>query len=114
MTIPMFTICTPAYNGAHTLFRVYNSLKSQTLQDFEWIVIDDGSIDNTAEIIGRWQSEADFSIVYHYQPNSGKPVAFNRGVKMARGELFLIIDHDDAFLPESLESMELVARYSGG
>lgn len=105
MTTPKFTVFTPTYNRAHTIARVYDSLKNQTFRDFEWIVIDDGSIDNTAEIIREWQHEADFPIIYQYQANSGKHVAFNRGVQMARGELFLSVDADDGLLPESLETM---------
>ena len=105
MITPKFTVFTPAYNGAHTIVRVYDSLRSQIYRDFEWIVVDDGSIDDTAEIINKWQHEANFPIFYQYQVNSGKPVAFNHGVQMARGEFFLVIDHDDAFQPESLGSM---------
>lgn len=105
MTTPTFTVFTPTYNRAHTITRVYDSLKQQTFRDFEWIVIDDGSTDNTAKIISEWQHEADFPIIYQYQVNSGKHVAFNRGVQMARGELFLVIDADDGFLPEALETM---------
>ncbi|MDO9050438.1 MAG: glycosyltransferase family A protein [Methylotenera sp.] len=102
---PIFTVFTPTYNRAHTIDRVFKSLKSQTFRDFEWVVIDDGSSDNTAEIIKCWQHEVDFKIIYQYQPNSGKHVAFNRAVAMARGELFLVIDSDDGFLSNSLESM---------
>ncbi len=105
MATPTFTVFTPAYNRAHTIARAYDSLKSQTFRDFEWIVIDDGSTDNTAGIIRQWQQEADFPIIYRYQANSGKHIAFNCGVQMARGELFLIIDSDDGFLPGALESM---------
>jgi glycosyltransferase involved in cell wall biosynthesis len=105
MTTPKFTVFTPAYNGAHTLVRVYDSLKNQTFRDFEWIVVDDGSIDDTPEVIRKWQHEVDFPIIYQFQANCGKHVAWNRGVQMAHGELFLVIDHDDAFQPESLEVM---------
>jgi glycosyltransferase involved in cell wall biosynthesis len=105
MPSPKFTVFTPAFNRAHTLARVYDSLKAQTYRDFEWIVIDDGSTDNTAELIHEWQCEADFPIIYQYQANGGKHVAFNRGVQMASGELFLAIDSDDGFLPDALETM---------
>jgi glycosyltransferase involved in cell wall biosynthesis len=105
MENPKFTVFTPTYNRAHTIARVYDSLKSQTFRDFEWIVIDDGSTDDTAEIIRKWQNEANFPIIYHYQANSGKHIAINRGRELARGELFLPIDSDDGFLPTSIESM---------
>lgn len=104
-SVPRFTVFTPAYNRAHTLHRVYASLRSQTFRDFEWIVIDDGSVDDTAALIGKWQQVAEFPIAYHYQENIGKHVAFNRGVELARGEFFLVIDSDDSFLPHSLETM---------
>lgn len=102
---PKFTVFTPAYNRAHTLDRVYNSLVSQTYRDFEWIVIDDGSKDNTAELVANWAKQADFSITYKYQENSGRHIAFNRAVEIAKGELFFVIDSDDAFLPNSIEIM---------
>lgn len=105
MNKPKFTVFTPAYNRAHTLHRVWDSLQAQTYRDFEWIVIDDGSIDNTAELIATWKAQVDFPVTYQYQVNSGKHIAFNRGVDLAKGELFLPIDSDDAFLPNAIELM---------
>ena len=94
---------TPTYNRAHTLARVYCSLKRQTFKDFEWLIVDDGSNDNTFKIISQWKKKAPFEIRYFYQENSGKHIAINRGVEQARGELFLIADSDDSFLSSSLE-----------
>lgn len=102
---PVFTVFTPTYNRAHTLHRVFESLTQQTYTDFEWVVIDDGSTDGTAELMAKWQTQAMFLIIYRHQANAGKHVAFNRGVSMASGELFLPIDSDDAFAPNSLEVM---------
>ncbi|MDD5462883.1 MAG: glycosyltransferase family A protein [Methylococcales bacterium] len=98
-----FTVFTPAYNRAHTLPRVYESLKQQTFRDFEWLIVDDGSTDNTKELVEVWQKENRFPIRYFWQKNAHKKVAFNRGVKEARGELFFCWDSDDAALPEALE-----------
>jgi len=98
-----FTVFTPAYNRAATLHRVYGSLRAQTFRDFEWVIVDDGSTDHTRELVQGWQREANFPIRYHWQPNAGKHMAFNRGVEMARGELFLSIDSDDACKPYALE-----------
>ncbi|MBD1835569.1 glycosyltransferase family 2 protein [Cyanobacteria bacterium FACHB-472] len=98
-----FTVFTPTYNRAYTLHRVYQSLKSQTYRDFEWLIIDDGSTDNTRELVEQWQQEADFPISYVYQENQGKYIAWNRGVEEAKGELFLCFDSDDECVPEALE-----------
>lgn len=98
-----FTVFTPVFNGAATLHRVYESLKVQTFRDFEWLIVDDGSTDNTKELVQQWQKEAEFPIRYYYQKNQGKHIAFNRAVSLANGELFLPLDQDDACVPEALE-----------
>lgn len=97
-----FTVFTPTYNRAHTLPRVYESLKQQTYRDFEWLIVDDGSTDNTRELVEQWQQSATFPIRYIYQTNSGKHNAYNRAAKEARGQLFTCLDSDDACLPEAL------------
>lgn len=101
----MFTVATPTYNRAKVLYRVYDSLNSQTYRDFEWIVVDDGSVDETKQLVLQWQKEADYSIRYFYQENNGKHMAINLAVQNAKGELFVIADSDDSFKPESLEVM---------
>ena len=103
--MPLFTVFTPAYNRAWSLPRVFNSLKAQTLKNFEWVIIDDGSTDNTKELVEKWKQEADFSIVYQWQPNQGKHIAYNAVAKLAKGELFTSIDSDDEVIPEALEIM---------
>lgn len=99
----MFTVFTPTFNRAHTLHRVYESLKNQTYQNFEWIIIDDGSTDHTHELVKRWKKDTDFPIRYFWQENKGKHVAFNHAVREAKGELFLPLDSDDACIPTALE-----------
>ena len=99
----VFTVFTPTYNRANTLPRVYESLKAQTFRDFEWLIVDDGSTDSTRDTVRGWQADSNFAIHYIYQPNQGKPAAFNRGVREAAGELFLTLDSDDACLPQALE-----------
>lgn len=101
-----FTVFTPTYNRAHTLPRVYDSLKAQTFRDFEWLVIDDGSTDDTRDLVYRWRQEAAFPIRYVYQENQGKHVAHNRAVVEARGAFFLTIDSDDGCLPEALARLK--------
>ena len=99
----LFTVFTPSYNRARTLPRVYESLRQQTFRDFEWLVMDDGSTDDTRELIARWQAQSNFPIRYIFQENQGKPAAFNHGVQEARGQLFLTLDSDDGCVPEALE-----------
>lgn len=99
----LFTVCTATFNRAHTLHRVFDSLTVQTIQDFEWLVIDDGSSDNTQALILKWQSEATFPIRYERQQNQGKHIAINLGAQIAMGELFLVADSDDAFPADTLE-----------
>ena len=98
-----FTVFTPTYNRAHTLGRVYHSLREQTYRSFEWLIVDDGSTDETAQLVRMWEQEAEFPIRYLQQENLGKHVAFNRGVREARGALFLVLDSDDACVPDALE-----------
>ena len=100
-----FTVFTATYNRAHLLHRVYGSLLAQTFRDFEWLVIDDGSTDDTESLIRKWCSEADFPIRYHYQRNQGKHVACNRAVGRARGRFFLPLDSDDACVPHALAKL---------
>ena len=119
-TSPLFTVCTPTYNRARLLPRVYDSLREQTYVDFEWLVVDDGSIDGTAELVRRWSSEAPFPVRYIWQENGGKHMAHNVCVREARGELFVMIDSDDWLVPSALERLKTECdqipdqkRYSG-
>lgn len=103
MTSPYsFTVFTPSYNRAHTLGRVYESLQKQTWRDFEWLVVDDGSSDNTAELVQGWAKDADFPIRYLRKENGGKHTAHNLAVTEARGQLFAILDSDDWFTQDAL------------
>lgn len=99
-----FTVFTPTYNRARTLHRVYESLLKQTFRDFEWLIVDDGSVDNTAELVEGWKQAAWFPIRYIRKPNGGKHTAWNMGVDLARGELFISLDSDDACMPEALQT----------
>ena len=99
----MITVFTPAYNRAHLLPRLYESLCRQTCMDFEWIVVDDGSQDNTEEVVQGYIAEGRLDISYIKQPNGGKHRAINRGVSVARGELFFIADSDDLLPADAIE-----------
>jgi glycosyltransferase involved in cell wall biosynthesis len=103
MSAPLFTVFTPTYNRAHTLGRVYLSLLSQTFSDFEWLIVDDGSTDGTTALVNSFIADRKIVIRYIQQPNGGKHVAFNRGVREAHGYLFLPFDSDDSCIPTTLE-----------
>lgn len=95
------TVFTPAYNRASLLERCYASLKRQTCKDFVWIVIDDGSVDNTAELVHRWiETENDFEISYYYKENGGLHTAYNLAIEKLETELAVCIDSDD-FMPDN-------------
>ncbi len=98
-----FTVFTPTFNRGHTLGRVYESLCAQTFQDFEWVIADDGSTDDTPDLVASWQDSAKFPIRYFRKPNQGKHTAFNLGVREAKGRLFLSLDSDDSCYPQALE-----------
>ncbi len=99
------SVLTTAFQREGTLPRLYESLVAQTLRDFEWVIVDDGSTDGTGELVRRLQAEADFRIDYFRQSNQGKHAAVNRAAERAQGELCSIIDSDDWFTPEALERM---------
>lgn len=104
----LFTVFTPTYNRAHTLDRVYRSLRAQTLRDFEWLIVDDGSTDDTRALVESWTRKASFPIRYVYQENRGKHFASNRGLELALGEFFLTADSDDEFVPNALETFQRI------
>lgn len=91
----LLTVFTPTYNRAHTLPKLYESLTRQSSRDFEWLIVDDGSTDNTRELVNGWIAEGKLDLRYVYKENGGKPSAHNLGVKEARGELFICVDSDD-------------------
>ena len=99
-----FTVVTPTFDRAHTLPRVYDGLRAQTIDDFEWVVVDDGSTDGTRELVAGWAVESPFPIRYFHQANSGKQRAERVGVEQARGRFVATLDSDDWYRPEALET----------
>jgi glycosyltransferase involved in cell wall biosynthesis len=99
-----FSILTPTYNRAHLLHHAYEGLCKQTLRDFEWIVLDDGSTDATEQAVAEFTRTAPFPIHYFRQENRGKHIAMNRGIAMAKGYFVGVLDSDDWYRPEALES----------
>lgn len=100
---PLVTVFTPTYNRAYCIHRVIDSLKQQTYQNFEWVVVDDGSTDDTRNLIENVRKECKFKIRYFYQENSGKHNAINKGVEEANGEFIIIADSDDGFKPDTID-----------
>ena len=101
------TVFTPTYNRAYILGNLYQSLKKQTFVEFEWVIVDDGSTDNTAEMVDSWISENNiFLIRYYYQENGGKHRAINKGLSMARGEIFFVMDSDDTLTDDALSKID--------
>lgn len=101
--MPMFTVVTPTFNRAHTLSRVWESLRAQTSASFEWVVVDDGSTDGTVDFIRAWTRGSPFPVRLLRQENKGKHVAVNRGVAASTGELIVVLDSDDACVPNAFE-----------
>lgn len=100
-----FTVFTPTYNRAHTLRRVYDSLLQQRADLFEWLVVDDGSTDGTAKLLSELQAESPFEIRVIRQPNGGKHRAHNAAIRVARGELTIILDSDDELVNGAIEAL---------
>lgn len=100
----MITIFTPTYNRADKLLRVYSSLLAQSKNDFEWLIVDDGSVDMTESVVEKFD-KTKFDIRYYKQKNGGKHRAYNRALKMARGEYFLCLDSDDWLVEQAVEEI---------
>lgn len=110
--MPFISILTPTYNRGKLLLPLYDSLKNLTFKDFEWLIVDDGSEDDTEQYALSWIAHnienAEFPIRYIKKSNGGKHTAINRGVREANGELILILDSDDTLPSDSLAT---IAQY---
>lgn len=106
---PLITVFTPTYNRKHCIHRCYESLQRQSSHNFEWLIIDDGSTDDTESLIRRWQnSETRFPIRYFYKENGGLHTGYNKGIELAQTELFLCIDSDDWMPDDAIETIERI------
>lgn len=106
MTEPAISVLTPTYNRANVLHRVYDSLNRQKTRDFEWVVVDDGSTDDTPALLARWQTDSDFPITWlRYSNNRGKFPAINEGRKLVTGKYTLTLDSDDNLLDGAMETI---------
>lgn len=107
--MPEVSVIIPAYNCEKFIKETIGSALSQTYQNFELIIIDDGSRDNTKKIVENFN---DSRIVYIYQGNSGVSVARNNGILKAKGKYIALLDHDDLWLPEKLEKQILLFDFN--
>lgn len=103
--MPKFTVFTPTYNRAYHIGFLYESLVRQTYTDFEWLIVDDGSTDDTKELVQSYITEDKITIRYLYKNNGGKHTAINLGLQQAEGELFFIVDSDDVLTEDALQTL---------
>lgn len=99
----IITVFTATYNRAYILPRLYESLCRQTSREFDWIIVDDGSEDNTYKLVEQWINENKITIHYYKQKNGGKQRAHNYGVAMCQLELFMCVDSDDYIADNCIE-----------
>lgn len=101
----MITVLTPTFNRGGELQSLWDSLQKQTVKEFEWLVVDDGSIDGTKNLITKLQEKSDFPIRYIYKSNGGKHTALNVGIQTICSELTFIVDSDDCVTDDAVESI---------
>ncbi len=100
------TIFTPTYNRGYIIEKLYNSLTIQTCKNFEWLIVDDGSVDDTEDLFNKWiKNNNDFNIRYFKTKNGGKQRAINYAVNLARYDYFFIVDSDDQLIPTAVEQI---------
>lgn len=99
----MITIFTPTYNRAYTLPKLFESLQAQNSNNFEWLIVDDGSSDGTQELVEDFTTKADFKITYIYQENQGKHVAINTALKNINTQYFVTVDSDDFLEDDAIQ-----------
>jgi len=100
------TIFTPTYNRAYILSELFKSLQNQNAKDFEWLIVDDGSTDNTREVVEQFRQDADFPIRYIYQENQGKHVAINTALKNTEADYFMTVDSDDRLIASVIDVLK--------
>lgn len=102
----LVSVITPTFNRSENLCQLFQSLENQNDFDFEWIIIDDGSNDDTKNVVNSFIKAAKFQILYKYQRNAGKHIALNNGISCASGEIAVILDSDDLATPDMMENIK--------
>jgi len=112
---PLVTVIIPVYNRALTIEKTLDSIKKQLYRPIELIVVDDGSSDESMEIIERWSrnnNDEYLSLLYKYQDNAGAPKARNEGIILSHGEYIQFLDSDDTITPEKIKEQVTVLKKS--
>lgn len=100
----MISIITPTYNREKNLKNLYNSLLRQTIYEFEWIIVDDGSTDNTEKLLSDFKHNSNFFKIYYYKKkNGGKHTAVNYALKYVNYDYVFILDSDDLIVDDAVE-----------
>ncbi|WP_139906064.1 glycosyltransferase family 2 protein [Clostridium thermarum] len=110
---PLLTVFTPTYNRAYILGRCYESLKKQTCKEFTWLIIDDGSTDETKNLVEKWIAGGEVNIRYYYQQNQGMHGAHNTAYELIDTELNVCIDSDDYMPKDAVEKIAEFWRRNG-
>ncbi|WP_342436966.1 glycosyltransferase family 2 protein [Paenibacillus sp. FSL L8-0436] len=110
---PLITVFTPTYNRGYILNLCYESLKRQTNKEFIWLIIDDGSTDNTRELVENWNREKHFTIIYKWQENQGMHGAHNTAYSLVETELCVCCDSDDYLADNAIEKIKKLWEEKG-
>jgi len=103
----LVTIITPTFNRAKYLVYLHESLEKQTNQNFSWVIVDDGSTDNTENLVEQLINKGSINITYLKQVNGGKHRALNRGLKEIKSELTIVVDSDDTLIENAINEIYL-------
>lgn len=102
----MISIFTPTFNRRKLLSVLKDSIDEQNCTDFEWIIVDDGSVDGTREMVEEWlKQKPAYHLIYQYQENQGKHIAFNTAVRISKGEWIICVDSDDYLSKDAVTTM---------
>ena len=102
------TVLTPTYNRGKLLEKLYKSLCAQDCKDFEWLIVDDGSTDDTSERVEQMKQTADFPISYHKKENGGKHTALNYAYQLIKTPLTFIVDSDDSLTEDAISCVNAI------
>lgn len=111
---PTITIVTPTYNRGSLLPALFDSIRTQGHTTLDWIIIDDGSTDDTAAIVNQFQAHAPFNIIYHHQANLGKHVALNNAMPLVKTPWIMVVDSDDVLIDRALSKLHKIIHKVDG